>query len=178
MLKVILLYLMNNATLDKIAFPVYKLRSYMKIEHIDNITYVHTYYKSYVLDNKNLLGSSIGERRSRIKEGNIYPFKTNFKTPRDLVVTAKTGDVFCDNSGSLFKYKKSKLCDILCFKIKNKVTVNSKVIIHLEDFPTPFVIPIAVLDKAHRYITVVKYGEYFFLYSLEKAKVKHFKKRL
>ena len=169
---------MNNATLDKIAFPVYKLRSYTKIEYTDNITYVHTYYKSYVLDNKNLLGDTLGERRTRIKEGNIYPFKANFKTPRDLVVAAKTGDVFCDSTGKLFKYKKTKLCDILCFKIKNKVTFNSKVILHLEDFPVPFVVPRAVLNRQHRYITIVKYGGYFFLYSLEKAKVKHFKKRL
>mgnify|MGYP003657612886 CR=1 FL=1 len=169
---------MNNISLLDIEFPVFKLRSYNKIETIDNIIYVHTHWKSYVLDNKNLKGDTIGQRRSNITIGDVYPFKSVYKNPRDLVLSSKTGDTYCDNTGRVFKYQKSMRCPVVCFEIKTYLRVGSKIIIHLKEYPAPQVIPSSAFDPDYKYITLAKYGEYYLLYSLEKEYIKPFTKKL
>jgi len=164
--------------LHEIVFPVFKMRQYNKLETIDNIVYVHTHWQSYVLDNRNLQGDTIGVRRLKMRDSNIYPFKTIVKNPRDLVVSAKTNDTFVDNSGAIFKYQKTKRCDILCFEIKSVIFANSKAIVHFWEYPTPLVIPSNICDTSYKYACIVKYGAYYMLYSLEENYIKPFKKRL
>jgi len=168
---------MNNVTLENIEFPVFKLRAYDSIDYTDNIVTIHTYWKSYILDNRNLLGKTLGERRTRIREGNVYPLKKIFKNPRALVLAAGTNDTFVDNSGKLFNYQKTKTCAVLCFEIKSKVVVGGRTILHLYDFPTPFAVPSSSLENT-AFVTIVKYGDYFMLYSLEEKFIPPFKKRL
>jgi hypothetical protein len=169
---------MNNTTLDNIQFPVFKLRQYNKVEVLDGIVSVHTHWKSYVLDNRNLAGKTLGERRTKITIGELYPFKQVYKTPRELVLQSKTGDTYADNSGKLFQYKKSNLCAVVCFEVKNIVVANSRAILHLVDFPTPMVVPYTSYDPDCKFVCIVKYGDYYILYSMEKERIATFKKRL
>jgi len=165
-------------SLDRINFPVFKLRQFNKLTTIDGITRVETHWKTYILDNKNLLGETLGERRLRIKEGIIYPFKTTYKTPRDLVLNSNTGDVYTDNKGNIFKYQKTKKCDVKCYKIQEIKRLESKVVLHLFRFPVPIVVPKNTYSSDIKYVTIVKYGDYFLLYSLEQEYVQPFKKKL
>lgn len=57
-----------------IHFPIYGIRENYKIETKNNITYVSTYYNTYVLDDKNLPSDSFLERRV-LMLGNKYTHK-------------------------------------------------------------------------------------------------------
>jgi len=169
---------MNNLTLDKIVFPVFKLRSYDKIETIDGITTVYTYWGVYILDNKNLAGDTIGARRVKITTDNVYKLQKVIKSPRALIVGATSKDTYIDNAGRIFSYEKMKNCLVRCYEIKSTVRANSRIIIHLYDHPIPVVVPIAAYDSEYKYVTIVRYGEYYLMYSLEREYVKEFKKKL
>lgn len=155
---------------------MFKLRQYKKIENVDGIVYIHTYWNSYILDNTNLLGETLGVRRKSITSDNVYPFKSAIKTPRQLVLNAKTSDTYCDNTGRIFKYKKSKNCVVKCFKVANITQTGGKLIISLVNFPVCFVVPLLV--KNPKYVTVVHFGQYYILYSIENTFIKQFKVRL
>lgn len=170
----------RELTLDKINFPVFKCRDIKRVEEEDGIIYVHTYYKTYTLDNKNLKGNSMGERRLRIKnkENPLYPFKNVYKGPRDLLLKSKAGDILVDSSGKFFKYSKKVKTTVLCFKIKSlkRLEDSSKAILYYEDFPVPSVVSRSFLppEKELNYVTMFKYNDNYFIYSLEKERVKPF----
>ena len=69
-----------------INFPIYPLRAYNNLAKIDGITYIDTYYSSYVLDNKNLEGATLAERRARSKE-KLYPLNEKITDFKGLILS-------------------------------------------------------------------------------------------
>ena len=165
--------------LDELVFPIYKFRGYKTLKKTNGILEISTHWNDYIVDNTNLRGKTLGERRRGIKTGEIYPFKTFHNSPRDLIFNAKTGDTFIDTLGKLFKYTKTKRCEVFCKKLKNIVkTDNGKSILFIEDFPTVFVVPSLAIPRRTRYVNLVKYGEYYLVYNFSDILIKSFWKKL
>ena len=95
--------------LHEVEFPLYKMRTYQKIrENLLGRKFIITRKKEYVLDDCSYAGN-YAERRLRMKlDGieDIYPLDIRVEGTEDLV-KYPTGTVFIDNTGKLFKYKKT-----------------------------------------------------------------------
>ena len=129
--------------LDKITFPLYKLRSYLSIE--DDLlgrVIVTTIKGKYILDDHSYNGS-FQERRLRVagKEPNkIYRLKEEVIYLRQLI-KYKSGTTFIDYNGVLVKYKKgNRLYKINSHKIIDKREQENWTVIYLENIEMPFLV--------------------------------------
>lgn len=96
--------------IHKIEFPVYMLPSddwYMS----DRILF----FEGFVLDDKNVSGESLGQRRLKT-EFNLYPLR---RAVFDIIGILKQGTAhFIDNKGRVFTYQKTKTVSLKYRKIK------------------------------------------------------------
>ena len=115
---------MEQLNLFDIVFPVYSLpKVYEKIWEKYNVTYMETIYGTYVLDNKNMDGDTVGKRRLQINNSQLYrPRHVYYNIPQFL--HSKT-NVFMDSLGRVFKYKKTKMVPLKYHKIKSIHRLNS-----------------------------------------------------
>lgn len=107
---------MRLLKLEDICFPVYSLsKNYEKIYTEFNILYIQTASGTYVLDNKNMNGNTLGERRAKIENTKLYkPKKTCYSVAQLLKCKS---NIFIDNIGTVFKYKKTKYVPLKYHKI-------------------------------------------------------------
>ena len=115
---------MEQLNLFDIVFPVYSLpKVYEKIWEKYNVTYMETIYGTYVLDNKNMDGDTVGKRRLQINNSQLYrPRHVYYNIPQFL--HSKT-NVFMDSLGRVFKYKKTEMVPLKYHKIKSIHRLNS-----------------------------------------------------
>ena len=117
-------------------FPVFRIRNHIKIVEEDRITTVESRFGVWVLDNKNLEGANMGERRLRMRSM-PYPLKNPINTVEELI-KSDLACKFVDYDGKVFRYKKSKFYKIItkpCIieKVKGfkyKIKMGSKTIMY------------------------------------------------
>lgn len=115
----------------QIKFPVYVLHS-DEIEERDGLLFCDT----QIVDDKNMSGSTLGQRRLQTPHKNLYNLKYMIEDFSDLI--KHRGKFFIDTKGKFFRYTKSKKADI---KYKKIIRVEKKDIITLiwvESIPFPF----------------------------------------
>ena len=105
---------MSIKTFTEIRFPVYPLRSYRKKYTIDKVTYIESNFGIFVLDNKNLSGKTLAERRS-ISSSLLYPLNKSYYTIEELML-AKHKE-YIDSYGTVFKYKRTNFVTVYCHKV-------------------------------------------------------------
>lgn len=111
----------NYKHITDIQFPVYGItNNYKKIWEEDKVLYIETNTGVYVLDNKNLVGSSVGKRRL------LLTFNSNKYIPRVTITNISqlvncNHKVFMDNNGSIFLYKKTKTVPLKYYSVKKIV---------------------------------------------------------
>lgn len=114
-----------------IKFPVYPLRSYIKRITEDKITYIETIYDTYVLDNKNLFGANLAERRLK-SSSNLYPLNKQIHTYEELI-KCKAKE-YVDSEGIIFRYKKTKKVEVKCYEVLDIVpTLTNNFIIYTKE---------------------------------------------
>lgn len=106
----------NTLSWSDIIFPLFPLG--LGIEGFyeeDKVLFVkdHTGYR--ILDDKNLSGDSLGERRLHLKAETkqIYPLKRKIDTFIDLVKYSKVYKYYIDVEGRQFKYNKTRFAKLL-----------------------------------------------------------------
>lgn len=119
-----------------IVFPIFTIsNNYVKTWVEDNITYIQTDSGVYVLDNKNIRGNTLGQRRLRINYSKLYmPRQTLHNIPQLL---HSRYNVFIDNLGTIFKYKKVKLVPLRYHKVSQIIKTPEGCVLHFNDINNP-----------------------------------------
>ena len=107
-------------TLPAIRFPIYPLRGHDRITDRYGVVKVYTLYKMYIIDDRNLEGKNLGERRLRIKQSK-YPLRMSLYNVKDLLLTKNRTGVYIDDEGQVFKYHKVEKADLNYYKIRKLV---------------------------------------------------------
>ena len=113
---------MEQLNLFNIHFPAYSItKTYKKIWEEMNVTFIQTESGTYMLDNKNIPGDTLGKRRLRIKNDiyKLYRPRKVFYTISQLI---KAKDkIFIDSSGIVFKYQKTETVPLKYYPVSDVV---------------------------------------------------------
>ena len=117
--------------LSEIQFPCFKLRQHEKIWEADGVLRIKsTLNYEYVLDDKNVQGSTLSIRLLRLASDktydNLYSYSLAMLDIKDLITKAKNNDLMIDNSGTLFKYRNTRYSKIEWYAVKNSTFVKGK----------------------------------------------------
>jgi len=116
---------------DNIDFPVFVLHT-DNIELIDGILWID----NQVLDDKNMLGKTLGIRRLQSPMKSLYPLKYMLENESDLL--HHQGKFYIDSSGFFFAKSKTTTTQLKYHKIMRveKKTIASR--LWIKDCPFPF----------------------------------------
>lgn len=108
---------MERLNLFDIEFPVYKLPTkYVDIWEEYNVLYLKTIYATYILDNKNVEGDTVGKRRVRLSDiSQLYRTRAVYYNMEQFLHS--TGKIFMDNIGRCFKYEKTEIVKLKYHKV-------------------------------------------------------------
>jgi len=166
---------------DRIEFPLYKLRAYLKIKRnpLGPIT-IRTIRGNYIFDDLSIEGG-FEERRARLPMEHpnipVYKLKERVLYLRQLV-KYKSGTTFVDASGNMFKYHKStELFDVTSHKINRSKPYGNWTILNIDGYEQPFLIGQTVLPTTtHTSIMQTKWGP--MLYDLTNKKHEPYKRKI
>jgi len=125
--------------LQDIRFPVFNLRGIEKTWEDSNILYVKTVYDTYILDNKNLKGDILGERRLRVT-GKLYKLGKCIENFSVLANNTYTNKLFIDSDGILFKYLKTVVRPVKYFKVKKVHKTEQGKVLELYGTSVPYLL--------------------------------------
>jgi len=103
--------------LSEVRFPVYNIRNVESIFEEDKILYAETLYNTYVIDNRNLAGNTMGKRRLRVQDP-LYTFGESADNLLELVTGKWATKVFVDANGMRFKNYKTTYCLVRTYGVK------------------------------------------------------------
>lgn len=130
---------MEQLSLFDIQYPIYGISSkYKKIWNEFNVLYIKTESGTYILDNKNVPGNTLGIRRLNIKNN-----ETSLYIPRKIChnleqLLHSKYKHFIDNSGTCFTYKKTETVPLKYHKVEKVVELKDgtcMIVLHSIDFP-------------------------------------------
>ena len=123
---------MHLKDFSDINFPVFTITaSYIKIWDEFNIKYIQTQSGTYILDNKNLSGDTLGERRLKITTGLRYiPRKAYYNITQLIKSKTKT---YIDNTGCVFTYKKTRTVPLKYYKVMDVVSTEEGCILSFKN---------------------------------------------
>ena len=98
----------------------------------------------YVLDNKNIQGDTLGQRRLRINNSKLYIPRAVVHTIAQLI--RSDYKTFIDNNGEVFKYFKHTTVPLKYCKVKKVVNRDEGCVLHFTDIDNPILVPCA---RAH-----------------------------
>lgn len=127
---------MPQLRLSDIKFPIYSLTpNFKRIWEEMNVLYIETNSGVYILDNKNLSGDTLGQRRLRIRSDNKYIPRKVFLTLSQMINSNNSW--FIDSTGRYFKWTKSEYVKLKYHRVKEIIRSEKYCIIHLKDIIFP-----------------------------------------
>jgi len=122
-----------------IQFPIFAVaKTFKNIWEEDNITKIETASGVYVLDNKNIQGDTLGQRRLRINNSKLYiPRAVVHTIPQLIRSDYKT---FIDNNGEVFKYIKHTTVPLKYYSIEKVVKTLQGCVLHFKDIDNPILV--------------------------------------
>jgi len=167
--------------MDRVQFPLYKLRSYLNIDKNPlGITKITTIKGEYLFDDISIPGN-FEERRAKLAldfpNKRVYKLKERVIYLRQLV-KYKSGTTFVDKCGSLWKYKKSSsLFKIKSHKITRKTPSGNWTVISIEGQEQSYLVGEVVLPTTtHASIMETKWGP--LLYDLTNIKHEPYRRKI
>jgi hypothetical protein len=164
-------------TLSAVTFPIYELGKYDNIEtSLLGRTRIYLRDKEFILDDNHLEGN-LGERRLKLKRWGkpLWKLKKRITLLRQLL--KMPGNVtYIDNSGRIFKYKKSVTAQITSHRITQKIYDNNVIGIFVENIPSPFIIDFDYQGGAFASIANTPYGP--ILYDITEEKHVPYRRRI
>ena len=111
----------SNKTFADIEFPIFAITpSYKRIWDELNVKYIETESGTYMLDNMNLTGDTLGERRLKITTSLRYiPRKAYYNITQLIKSNNKT---YIDNTGCVFTYKKTRMVPLKYYRVMDVVS--------------------------------------------------------
>jgi len=153
----------NFSDTKKITWPVYPLPS-------DNWSSQDGLLRldGQLLDDKNMPGTSLGARRLQT------PFKDQVQLKKSIIslvgILKNTSPAFIDNAGKVFKYRKTILCPLKFFEIKEILLKDTASVLTVHGIPNKFTIPRPPPDTA-KYAGILYLGSFpWLLYEYSEVK--------
>tara|TARA_R100000149_G_C5832936_1_gene107830 strand:- start:137 stop:616 length:480 start_codon:yes stop_codon:yes gene_type:complete len=117
--------------LEEVRFPVY-------VVHTDEVFTQDgiLWCADAVVDDKNVSGDSIGQRRLRTPLKNLYDLKYQINTFGDMI--KHRGKFYVDSNGKFFAYEKSKKAILKYHKINKIESKDVMTLIWIAGIPFPF----------------------------------------
>ena len=168
--------------LHNISFPLYKLRSYLNIEHkLLGAVLITTIKGEYIVDDTSLPGELEARRALLLTEHpnrKIYKLKERVLYLRQLV-KYKSGTTFIDADGKIFKYQKSgKLNTVVSKKITRiKKITETRIVIFVEGYECPFLIYENLSSKA-KYVSIMYTDSGPFMYDITSKRHRDYKRKI
>lgn len=127
-----------------IVFPVYHIREHNVLSEEDGIIFVVDRYGAHILDNKNLYGETLGERRLRIipdVDMPLYKLKRAFYDTTELAMHKKTPHLYIDSNGKVFERTKTRTVPLRYFEVIHMEVLPTGLLCKLKDYFAPVLIP-------------------------------------
>ena len=162
--------------MNNLIFPLYHIRACEAIVTEDNITTIMTPYGNYILDNKNIKGDTLGERRLRLgpvlqEDQKLYRLKKIFYTISDIILHKDKYKVYIDSVGQLFTYTKKNRVNLVYKKIKQIEIQETRLLCSFADIFKVVEIPF-IPEIMPRYLgLLIFHGDYIF-YDMSQEKKK------
>jgi hypothetical protein len=167
--------------MNKVTFPLYKLRAYINIDKNPlGLIKITTIKGEYIFDDTSLPGT-FEERRSLLSlhypNKSIYKLKERVLYLRQLI-KYKSGTTFVDLEGNILKYRKSSdLYKITSHKITRKKPYGNWTIISIEGQEQSYLVGQVVLPTTtHASIMETKWGP--LLYDLTSTKHELYRRKI
>lgn len=167
--------------IHQIVFPLYKLRKHLKIETNPlGLVKITSIKGTYILDDTSIRGT-FAERRvilsTQYPKEKLYTLKEKILYLRQLV-KYKSGTVFIDYNGNIFKYKKgNRLYQVKSHKIEKKTPYGNWTILKIIGIETPFLIGHNLLPTTtHASIMYTQWGP--FLYDLTNTEHELYRRKI
>ena len=116
---------------EDLRFPVFVIHS-DNVELIDGIIWLD----DQVLDDKNMSGETLGQRRIQSPMNSIYPLRYMIEDITGLM--RHRGKFFIDSNGMVFNYEKTETVKVHYHKIRKKEKKTTATVLWLKDCPFPF----------------------------------------
>ena len=155
--------------LTDIKFPVFRIGSHKKIWEDGGILYILMDSDNILkIDNKNVVGDTIGKRRLKIPKKQRYKFAGTYLTLAQLVKDNKK--LFVDNEGKLIKYKKQNVCKLTYHKILRAANhENVGYILTVRGILPKFKVSRAIYD-GQEFIGLLRINKGYLLYELSEER--------
>ena len=121
--------------LKNLEFPVFLLGS-ENWDYRDGILWLD----ELVLDDRNVEGKTLGERRLRTPFKDLYPIRKGVLTPLGIIKN-KDNQTYIDNIGRLFTYEKTEFVKLRHLKIRKVSKKGNRSLLWLSNLNFPFEIP-------------------------------------
>jgi len=118
-------------TRGELIFPIYVIHS-DNVELIDGILWLD----NQVLDDKNMLGHTLGIRRLQTEMKNLYPLR--YQLEDEVAMMQHKRKTFIDSEGRVFNYEKTQTVKIQYHKITKRQKKGVATVLWLKDCPFPF----------------------------------------
>ena len=92
-----------------------------------------------ILDDKNMLGESLGLRRLHTPHTNLFPIKYRIKEFTGVIKSSKKH--FIDSKGAVFEYEKTEFLKLSYYKIERIENLTKVSRLHLHKVKKPFIVP-------------------------------------
>jgi len=154
--------------ISKVVFPIFNLRNIERIYEEDGIVYVQSAYQTTILDNTNLAGDTLGERRLRITEP-VYTLGVCIHDLAELITcTNLKSKLFIDSTGNYFKYKKKICAKVKYHKVTKQYKTDKGLVVYVHDSNIPRLIK---ARHAPEYVALAHItGNVSFIYELSETK--------
>ena len=156
--------------LSDLQFPIYAIaKNYKRIWEDLNVLYIETDSGTYVLDNRNMEGDSLGARRLRLKGSDMFIPRKVYYNVSQLVHSSYKD--FIDNSGKVFKWKMSTNVPLKYHKVRKLVETDNGCIIHLKDIEFPQLVNCRIAHVV-KYVGVLHTNDGYIVYEYCEAQKK------
>ena len=116
---------------DDLEYPLYVIHS-DNVDLVDGILWLD----DQVLDDRNMVGNSLGRRRLQSPMNSLYNLKYQIEDIRGLMKHRQK--TFIDTNGNIFNYEKTDTVQIKYHKIKKREKKEVATVLWLKGCPFPF----------------------------------------
>lgn len=128
--------LLKTKYIFDVQFPIFGIsNNYRNLWTEDNILKIETDSGVYTLDNKNIQGTTLGQRRLRINNSKLYMPRVVLHNIAQLLHSKYK--VFIDNIGILFEYKKITRVPLEYYKVREVIQKDDGCVLHFNGIVNP-----------------------------------------
>ena len=156
---------MTVKELHKIKFPIYVLHT-DEVEEHDGLLFCDT----QIVDDKNVKGDTIGQRRLRTPHKNLYKLKYMLDDFRSMI--QHRGQDYVDTYGRYFRYEKTDVATVTSREILDIRQKGQASLVWCRDIPFPFEVKKPPKDTVNFAQILMYKGRPSVLWSFSKEKQK------